>query len=195
MSNPTDPNNVCLTGENSFIRFFEGDNGPMLTRISHWRVLHSPKGRGHALFLKSDLNDRLIRIYADNIALARWLQEEIEVTLFEEFSDQDLPIIPATFSRHGDTLTYWTEEVKSNEDTLICTWHDFMQPFMLTAAAGSSSKRPHGIYSCFVPARQAQVSMNNVFAGGQLQFDKRGDWDSSSAVLAWSETWVLPNNK
>ena len=34
MTNLTDPNEVRLTGENSFIRLFDGEDGPMLTRVS-----------------------------------------------------------------------------------------------------------------------------------------------------------------
>jgi hypothetical protein len=192
MTNLTDPNEVRLTGENSFIRLFDGEDGPMLTRASHWRVLHSPGGRGHALFVKSDLIDNQVRAYADNIALARWLQEEIETTLYPEFADQSLPVISAVFSRYGDTFTYWTEAIETDEDTILLNWHDFMPPFMLTAAPGLSEKRPHGIYSCFVPARRAQISLNGVYAGGEVHFEQRGDWESSTAVLAWSETWVLP---
>jgi hypothetical protein len=192
MTNLTDPNEVRLTGENSFIRLFDGPDGPMLTRVSHWRVLHSPVGRGHALFVKSDLIDRQVRAYSDNIALARWLQEEIEPTLFPEFANQSLPVISAVFSRYGDTLTYWNEAVETEEDTILLNWYDFMQPFMLTAAPGMTKGRPHGIYSCFVPARRAQISLNGDYAAGQVQFEQRGDWQSSTAVLAWSETWVLP---
>ena len=77
MVNPTDPNEVRLTGENSFIRLQESEDGPQLTRTSHWRVLWSPAGQGQVLFITSELTSDAVKIYADNIALARWLQEEI----------------------------------------------------------------------------------------------------------------------
>ena len=77
-TNPTDPNKIRLTGENSFIRLTEQSGETQTTRASHWRVLWSPGGPGHVLFLQSELTDDQIRIYSDNIALARWLQEEIE---------------------------------------------------------------------------------------------------------------------
>ena len=44
----------------------------------------------------------------------------------------------------------------------------------------------------FFPARSAQVELNGRFATGQVWAEKRGDRDSSSACLAWSETWVKP---
>lgn len=45
MVNPTDPNEVRLTGENSFIRLQDTEDGPQHTRASHWRVLWSRQDR------------------------------------------------------------------------------------------------------------------------------------------------------
>ena len=53
MSSPIDPNEVRLTGENSFIRL--GGEDAVTTHASHWRVVLSPAGSGHALFFRSDL--------------------------------------------------------------------------------------------------------------------------------------------
>lgn len=191
-TNPTDPNQVRLTGENSFIRLLRQQGGPQTTRVSHWRVLLSPGGPGHALFIKSDVTDDEVRVYADNIALARWLQEEIESLLFPEFADQGVSVIEAAFSKSGDGRSFWTETVESDEDTISLTWYDFIEPFMLVVPAGSAPGRPHGVYSCFVPARKAQITVNGDVAEGQVIQEMRGDKKSSTACLAWSETWVRP---
>ena len=191
-TNPTDPNQVRLTGENSFIRLHNEEGGPMLTRASHWRVLYSPAGPGNVLYLKSNLLEDQVLVYSDNIALARWLQEEIESLLFPEFADQSLPVVDAQFTKSGDGRSFWTEKVESEEDTILLTWHDFVEPFMLRVEAGSAPGRPHGVYSCFIPARQAQVTFNGIVAQGRPSPEMRGDKQSSSACLAWSETWVRP---
>ena len=191
-TNPNDPNEVCLTGENSFIRLQMEQDAPQITRISHWRVLYSPSGPGHVLFLKSDLVDDEVLVYADNILLARWLQGEIESFLFPEFADQNLPVINAEFTKSGDGRSFWTETVESEEDTILLTWYDFLAPFMLRVEAGSSPGRPHGVYSCFIPSRKAQVTFNGLVAQGQPIPEMRGDKSSSTSCLAWSETWVKP---
>ena len=105
---PNNPNQIRLTGENSFIRLAQQEGSPQTTRISHWRVLLSPGGPGHVLFLKSDLVDDEVQIYADNIALARWLQGEIESFLFPEFADQSLPVTNAvtTLASPGQEKVY-----------------------------------------------------------------------------------------
>ena len=192
MVNPTDPNQVRLTGENSFIRLAQSEGGPQTTRASHWRILYSPGGAGHVLYIKSDVINDDVRIYSDNIAMARWLQGEIESMLFPDFADESIPVAEAIFTRAGDTFTHWTETVESEEDTVSLTWYDFLEPFMLASAAGSTPGRAHGVYSCFIPARKAQLTLNGSVASGQPQLEKRGDRDTTTACLAWSETWVKP---
>ncbi len=188
----TDPNQVRLTGENSFIRLLEVEDGPQLTRVSHWRILYSPAGAGHVLFIESDVTDGAVRIYTDNEAMTRWLQEEIESLLYPPFANTSLAVTAARFGRAGDTQTGWTETVKSDGDDLSLTWSDFIEPFVLTLAAGSVAGRPHGVYSCFIPARGARVALNGRVAAGRPFPQQRGDREGSTACLALSETWVRP---
>ena len=112
--------------------------------------------------------------------------------MFPEFADQTLPVVDAVFNRSGDGKSYWTESVESDQDSVALTWHDFLEPYMLVVPAGSVSTRPHGVYSCFVPARKAQLTVNGIVAQGEVSQEMRGDKPSSSACLAWSETWVRP---
>ena len=190
-ANPTDPAEVRLTGENSFIRLVREEGGTETTRVSHWRVLYSPSGAGHVLFLKSDLIDDEVRIYSDNIAMTRWLQGEIESMLFEEFADESIPVIEAEFTKSGDGRSFWTEKVESDEEIVLLTWYDFVEPFMLVSPAVAGG-RTHGVYSCFIPAMRAQITVNGDAAEGDVVKQMRGDKQSSTACLAWSETWVRP---
>jgi hypothetical protein len=192
MANPTDPNKIVLTGENSFIRLHASAGGPLLTRSSHWRIMLSPAGPGHVLYLKSDLTNDEVRIYSDNIALARWLQGEIETFLFPDFADENIPVTEAEFNNTGDSRSFWTETVESEEESIALSWYDFEEPYMLTATAGSVEGRPHGVYSCFIPARRAQFTLNGIVAEGVTLPEMRGDKQSSTSCLAWSETWVKP---
>ena len=80
----------------------------------------------------------------------------------------------------------------SDDDAITITWYDFLQPFVLRVEAGSIAGRPHGVYSCFIPARKAQVTVNGLVVPGNPSPEMRGDKQSTSACLAWSETWVRP---
>ena len=73
-----DPNRVILTGENPFIRLAASNGGPITTNASFWRILTCPAGPGHVLYLKSELLENHWQIYADNIAMARWLQATVQ---------------------------------------------------------------------------------------------------------------------
>lgn len=192
MVSGTGPTEVRLTGENNFMRLHDEENGPMTTRASHWRVLFSPGGPGHVLFLRSDVTGDEIRIYSDNIAMVRWLQEEISNR--GEFAGQDVPVIDAVFSRSGDATYFWTEHVDSEEDTIALTWFDFGTPFTTGVDPASAPDRPLGWTSVFIPARRAQLTLNGAVASGRAFPEQRGDNISSTAGLALSETWVRPRS-
>ena len=191
MAAPVDPTTVLMTGENSFVRL-SGDGGKTQSdRFSHWRVLWYPAGTGHALFAQSELTDGKVRIYSDNVGVARWLQATIETLLFAAFADPKIPVNGATFKRAGDSRSTATEIVLSSDDELTLTWYDFIEPFVLTIPPGFNN-RPLGVFSTFFPARSAQVELNGRFATGAAWPEMRGDRQSSSACLAWSESWVKP---
>ena len=92
------PHALILIGENSFIRLSTDGGERGSTRCSHWRVLWTPAGAGHALFVDSGATGG-IRIYADSVPLVRFLQKEIEYLLHKPFGDLHLPVIAATFER------------------------------------------------------------------------------------------------
>lgn len=186
-----DPNNVVMTGENSFIRL-SNDGGKTLTdRVSHWRVLWSPAGQGHALFIESALTGDKPRIYADNAGVARFLQRTIEVMLYKPFADESLPIIDAEFERTGNSLSTVEERALSGEDEIVLHFWDLMAPFILTVPPGAMD-RPLGVFSTFIPARGAQLSVNDETATGKVFLMDRFGKPASSCCLAWSESWTRP---
>ena len=188
---PVDPNAVLMTGENSFIRLSPDGGTTLSDRASHWRVLWCPAGGGHALFLQSTLTGGQVKIYSDNIAVARWLQTSIEKLLFPAFADTALPVIAARFDRHGGPWSTATETVTAVDARVTMSWYDCIEPFVLHAPPGFND-RPIGVFSTFFPARSAQLEVNGKVAAAHVWPEMRGDRQGSSATLAWSETWVKP---
>ena len=185
-----DPHDPVMTGENSFIRLSNDGGKTIIDRVSHWRVLWSPAGQGHALFIESSLSNK-IHVYSDNAGVARFLQRTIEVLLHKPFADESLPVIDARFERSGNSLSAVEERVVSSKDEIILTWWDLMAPFVLTMPPGAMN-RPLGVYSTFLPARSAQLSVNGEAATAKVFPQERSGRPSSSCVLAWSETWTRP---
>lgn len=191
MTMKVDHDEVLMTGENSFIRL-SNDGGQTITdRLSHWRVLWCPEGPGHALFIQSALTGGAVRVYSDNIAVARWLQRTIERILFADFADEALPVIPAVFARMGDPRSSTVELIESDDDIIRMNWYDCMDAFVMNAPPGTSG-RDIGVYTTFFPARRAQLSLNGEVATAAPWTEDRGGKEFSSCVLAWSETWVRP---
>jgi hypothetical protein len=188
---PVDPNSVLMTGENSFIRLSPDGGKTMSDRVSHWRVLWCPSGAGHALFIQSSLTDNRVRVYSDNVAVARWLQRTIETLLFPAFADPALPVLAADFERAGGPWSTATERVTAADADFTLAWYDCIEPFVLHAPPGFND-RPLGVFSTFFPARAAQIEMSGRIAPGAVWPEMRGDRQGSSACLAWSETWVKP---
>jgi hypothetical protein len=186
-----DPHDPVMTGENSFIRLSNDGGGTIAERVSHWRVLWSPAGQGHALFIESTLTGEGPRLYADNAGLARYLQRTIETLLYPAFAADTLPVIDARFERTGNSLSTVEERIVSRSDEIVLAWWDFIAPFVLTVPPGALN-RPLGVYSTFIPARSAQLCVNGTAAGAKVFAQERSGRPSSSCCLAWSETWTRP---
>jgi hypothetical protein len=185
-----DPHDPVMTGENSFIRLSDDGGNTINDRVSHWRVLWSPAGQGHALFIESSLLKK-IHVYSDNASVARYLQRTIETLLHKPFADESLPVVDAKFERAGNSLSTMEERIVSRKDEIVLSWWDFMPPFVLTMPPGAMN-RPLGVYSTFIPARSAQLSVNGEAAAASVFPQERFGRPSSSCCLAWSETWTKP---
>ena len=186
-----DPHDVVMTGENSFIRLSDDGGKTFADRVSHWRVLWSPAGQGHALFIESPLLGKGPRVYADNAGVARFLQRTIETLLYKEFAAESLPIMDAKFERTGNSLSTVEERVVSRGDEIVLAWWDLMTPFILTMPPGAMN-RALGVYSTFLPARSAQLSVNGKAATAKVVLQDRFGKPASSCCLAWSESWTQP---
>jgi hypothetical protein len=123
-----DPNRLILTDENPFIRLSDTDGGAITTNASFWRILISPAGAGHVLYLKSDLTQGRWKIYSDNIAIVRWLQKIDQRMLNNELSDTSIPVTDAALDKTGDARDFWTERAVSHDAEVAPTWYDIGKP-------------------------------------------------------------------
>ena len=187
---------VYVSGENPVIRLLMKEGGTPTTEASFWRVVYSPAGAGHVLFLRSGIDadnptrQSGLRIaFTDNEKLAEYLGKEIMSAFNKVYADDPFPVQKATFRKNGNTLTEWKETVKSRKYTIQLVWKDFAEPFQLDTPAGGRTN-PYGIASLFIPARAAEVIINGKKAPGRPFPTRRGRMENSTAFLAFSETWV-----
>jgi hypothetical protein len=184
-----DPNSVILTGENPFIRLSPADNDDYTSNASFWRIIFSPAGPGHVLYLKSELTDNRWSIYADNIAMARWLQKTVQGMLNGELSDTAIPVTEAVFSRSGDPRYYWTERAVAGEEEITLTWYDLGDPLLIHTQPNTGGRR-YGVCTVLVPALGARLTRNGVTASGLPWKRVREGRPFSTSALAFSESWT-----
>src|SRR5712671_2476028 len=123
-----DLNRVILTGENSVIRLSKNDSDTFTTNATFWRVLSSPGGPGHVLYLRSELTEARWRIYSDNIGMARWLQSTVLGVINAELLDWTIAVTDAQFSKSGNTRDFWTERLDTGDEEIALTWYDMGEP-------------------------------------------------------------------
>jgi hypothetical protein len=184
-----DPNSVIVTGENPFIRLSPVDSDDYTSNASFWRIIFSPAGPGHVLYLKSELTENRWSIYADNIAMARWLQNTVQGMLNGELSDTGIPVAEAVFSRSGDPRYFWTERAVAGDEEVTLTWYDLGDPLLIHTQPNTGGRR-YGVCTVLVPALGARLTRNGVTASGRPWKRVREGRPFSTSALAFSESWT-----
>jgi hypothetical protein len=186
---------VAVVGENPGIRLVTKEGAPPSTSVSFWRVLQSPAGAGHVCFLTSDITgdgptpDDVRVAFADNEKLAEYVALQLMTAFDKAYGEKPFPVKTARFERSGDTATAWKEIIRSAGTTVELVWRDFYEPFVIESRVGVPHN-PYTILSTFIPARAADVIINGTRAAGTPTPRMRGTRQSSSAFLAFAETWL-----
>ena len=186
-----DTNRVLCCGENPFIRLSESNGGPETTVASFWRNVMSPAGPGHVLYLKSELTGDNWRIWSDNIAMTRWLQQTIQGVLIPELADLNIPVEEAEFEKDGDPHRFYTEYVTSEDTSLSLTWHDLGDPLMIHTQPGTGAgERPYGVNTVLIPASGTRLVLDGEQAAGRSWARDRDGRPFSTSALAFCESWT-----
>ena len=188
--NTVDTNRLMLTGENPFIRFADSDDGPLTTEASFWRIILSPEGPGHVLYLKSELTGDRWRIWADNEPLARWLQRTAQGNINPASGEAAIAVTPARFERRGDVRTGWTEQVIADGEELALTWRDLGEPLLIHTQPHQEPGRPYGVCTVLIPAAVATLTLNGAAARGAPRPKDHEGRPFSTCALAFSESWT-----
>ena len=185
-----DPNKTILTGENPFLRLSHKDGDANSTDASFWRIIFSPAGPGHVLYMKSELTENRWRIYSDNIAMARWLQTTVQGMLNPELVDTSIPCADAAFSMTGDMRDFWTERITAHGEDIALTWFDIGEPLLIHSQPNQIPNRRYGVCTVLIPALGTRLVRNGIQAKGQSWPREREGRPFSTSALAFSESWT-----
>jgi hypothetical protein len=189
---------VYVTGENPGIRLLDKEGGQILTAVSYWRIVWSPSGPGHVCYVTTgDGKSGDLRIaFVDNRKLYDFLTQQIMMVLDKSIPQRPFTVLQAkfddpgqgTFSDSGD-MKERKVTLKSDRYAVELVWRDFYSPFQLDTPVGGG-QNPFGVTSLFIPAKSADVIINGKKSAGNVYPQRRGPAQSSSAFLAFSESWV-----
>ena len=192
------PGTVDWSGENPGMYLKETADGSFVTLISFFRVVLSPHGRGHAAFIFQDPDGKNTQkpnvCYTDNEPLARYLKDNF-VSHFMVFRGiaamSNLRYEKGKdFMASGDARTTYTERFKTDRGEVTLTWEPLGDVFMVEFAKEKSATGQHEMFSLFVNASGVRVSINGQGVAGRPHPRDMAGKASSTAFLAFSETWV-----
>jgi len=195
------PGTVDWSGENPGMYLKQRADGPFVTLVSFFRVVLSPHGRGHALVLleapqvTGSRPDALNVCLSDNEPLARWLIAEF-LASFGAFRGlpalKDLQLAPLhEVGTECDSGARYLERITGPDLEVDLVWEGLRQPFMIELPPEQSATGRHWMFSLFVEAAEATATVNGRrLEGRPVPRAFAGRNDSSTAFLAFSETWV-----
>lgn len=191
---------VEWSGENPGISLKETPDGPFVTLASFFRVVLSPHGRGHALVLLQSPQagappaDRPNVCYHDNEPLARYLVDNF-VANFGAF--KGLPGLAGLAYRKldkvaagGDPASTYTETVEAGGSRIEMKWSGLGAPFCFALTPETSATGRHHMPSLFVGCREASVTVDGRVLPGKPIPRTIAGHTISTAMLAFSETWI-----
>jgi hypothetical protein len=188
-----DDNQVLFTGGNVEMRLSEADDDSNSSLVSLWRVLYSPRGPGHILFIKSELTQDRWNIYADNVPLTRLVQETVQGMLRNDLKDTSIPVAEGVFSKTGDVRDAVTENVESRGTRIAMTWGQFGKPVLVHSHPNEPpTPRPHGVCAVIFPALAASLTINGTRAKGRAWPRERMGRPFSTCLVGLSESWTAP---
>ena len=196
---PVNPLPIDWSGENPGITLKETPNGETTCLVSFFRVVVSPHGAGHAAFVLTDPQLRanasaVNTCFTDNQPLAEYLLTDF-VRFFGAWRGvpalEQLTYTPATsFTHTGDQTSGWTEHIGGAGVDVTLRWLALTEPFLVEYLKEQSATGQHEMFSVFVPAGEAEVMANGIRGTGVPGPRDVFGRQSSTAFLAFSETWL-----
>lgn len=201
MADPiTFPGTVEWSGENPGISLKTSPDGAFTALASFFRVVLSPHGRGHALVLlqspqeANPPTERANVCLTDNEALARYLVSDY-VSQFGAY--KGLPAMTGLQYRKldsvvasGDATRAYAETIKAGDLTVKLSWDGLGKPFCFALPPDRSATGKHYMPSLFVGCSSATITVNGRVLPGKPVPREIAGQSISTAMLAFSETWI-----
>ena len=199
---PVNPGTVDWAGENPGIYLKDTPDGDYVTLALYFRIVLSPHGRGHTMLIlgapseAKGYPDATNLCLTDNEPLTHYLIDGF-VSKFPTFKGKPglkaaTWISSASFDKSGDLKASYTETAQGENVTASMTWKDMNPPFAVEVSPEHAVTGAHDMYSVFLEATYAAISINGTELGGRVADRVLFGETISTAFLAFAETWVTP---
>ncbi|MCL6285422.1 hypothetical protein M3P21_17985 [Ruegeria sp. 2012CJ41-6] len=202
LNEPITPGTVDWTGENPGI-LLKDDAGNFSAMALFFRVAWSPVGQGQVLLLYGS-PDQVAGpseapnvILSDNPDLTAFLKTNF-ISKLAAFAGAPgfatLPEIGAQAVRtSGDPMSHrYTETIAGPGLTVELVWEGFEKPRALELSPHEVASGEQNMFSLLVPARSAQIIVNGRALPGTLGTRVQAGYETTTAFLYFSETWIIP---
>ncbi|MEM7171705.1 MAG: hypothetical protein AAF530_16155 [Pseudomonadota bacterium] len=200
---PVNPGRVEWSGDNPGIYLKDSADGDWTSLAVCFRVTLSPHGRGRAMVVLGNPNvadghptaDNLC--ITDNPGLFAYLKSDF-LSHFPTFQGREsllqAPVLPMSACRtEGDLSGAYSEIMECDDLVLRMTWREIGKPFAVEVGPDLCATKRHDMYSLFMEARAAEIAINDRLLPGRAFTRPFFGRETSTAFLAFSETWVTPN--
>lgn len=202
LNEPITPGVVDWTGENPGI-LLKDDDGNFSAMALFFRVAWSPVGQGQVLLLYGTPDaingtaDAPNVILSDNPVLTTFLKDNFIGKLAAFANAPAFATLPEldvqTVRTSGDPMSHrYTETIVGSGLCVELVWEDLDPPRALELSPHEVGSGEHNMFSLLVPAQAAQIIVNGKALPGKLGQRMQAGYETTSAFLYFSETWVIP---
>ena len=201
---PHNPGRVDWSGENPGI-YLKRDAGQdhYDTLALFFRVVLSPYGRGHAALILGAPDEARgwphvpNLIMTDNQRMMRWIVDGWVTKMPTFIGKPGLDAMTwldcdSVKKRPGDLEARYSETLRGSGVTVEMIWQNMGPPLPVEVTKENSATKAHEMYSVFLEATAAQVVINGTPLPGAVADRQFFGRTMSTAFLAFSETWVTP---
>lgn len=202
LNEPVTPGTVDWTGENPGILLKDPD-GDFSAMALFFRVAWSPVGQGQVLLLYGTPGSVAGTpgapnvILSDNAALTAFLKENFigklavfaNAPAFETLQE----VHAQTVRSAGDPMGHrYSETIVGGDLAVELVWEDLEPPRALELTPDQVGTAEHTMFTLLVPARSAEIIVNGHALPGALGTRVQAGFETTTAFLYFSETWVIP---
>lgn len=199
---PITPGSVDWTGENPGI-ILKAEDGSIASAALFFRIAWSPVGQGNVLMLYGSPGATEGPAHAPNVLISdnpalseflrngfiRSLEGFAKLPAFEGLHHRDLLSARQT----GDPMgRRFTESVAAEGLAVELVWEGLESPKALELPPEMTGTGAHTMFSLLVPAREGRIFVNGRALPGKVGTRVQAGFETTTAFLYFSETWVLP---